>query len=337
MNQATLGIALILVAGLMAGDCMLPLKFNRSWQWENTWFVFSVTSLVILPWVLALTFVNQLFATYRALGWWQFVVPLLFGAGWGIAQVLFGLSVQRLGLGLAYAIIIGLGTMLGTLVPMFAQHRAQLSPAILVDVFCGIAVMIIGISLSAWAGKQREHATESEISTAPGERYFAAILQAIVCGLLAPMLNYSFAFGEPIALAAQQFGNSPAQSAYAVWPIGLAGGLLPNIGYSIYLLRKKKTATLFRTATPDIYWSLMMAVLWMGAFALYGMSAAYLGIFGTSIGWGLFQIFMIITATVSGVVMGEWKQAPKQAVRILAFSLVLLVVATGLLAMANRP
>src|SRR5260370_13832798 len=56
-----------------------------------------------------------------------------------------------------------------------------------------------------------------------------------------------------------------------------------------------------------------MGVLWMGAFALYGMSASYLGAFGTSIGWGLFQIFMIMTATLSGVLTGEWRRAPRRA------------------------
>ena len=52
------GIALTLLAGLMSGNCMLPLKFNRSWKWENTWLVFSVVSLIILPWALALGLVD---------------------------------------------------------------------------------------------------------------------------------------------------------------------------------------------------------------------------------------------------------------------------------------
>ena len=34
------GIFLILVAGVMAGDSMLSLEFNRKWGWENTWLVF---------------------------------------------------------------------------------------------------------------------------------------------------------------------------------------------------------------------------------------------------------------------------------------------------------
>jgi L-rhamnose-H+ transport protein len=330
-----IGIALIVVAGLMAGDCMLPLKFNRKWRWENTWLIFSLVSLVVLPWTFALSLVHHLFQTYTELTAYQLAIPILFGAGWGIAQVLFGISIQRLGLALAYAIVVGLGTLLGTLVPLFVQHRAQVSRTLLIQVLAGIAVLLVGIALSAWAGQIREHRQEAGTASPLG-RYNAAVFVAVLCGLLAPMLNYSFAFGQDIALAAVRLGTPEVRAAYAVWPIGLAGGLLPNIGYSIYLLRRNRTAALFQSTCPDIFWAILMAILWMGAFALYGMSATYLGRFGTSIGWGLFQIFMIMTATLSGVFTGEWKSAPRLARALLGLSITCLSCATALLASANR-
>jgi L-rhamnose-H+ transport protein len=150
------------------------------------------------------------------------------------------------------------------------------------------------------------------------------------------MLNYSFAFGQDIAVAAVRLGNPEVRAAYAVWPIGLAGGLLPNVGYSIYLLRRNRSGALFQSKSPDVFWAIIMASLWMGAFALYGMSATYLGRFGTSIGWGLFQIFMILTATISGVFTGEWKHAPRFARALLLLSTIFLAGATTLLAYANR-
>jgi L-rhamnose-H+ transport protein len=79
-----------------------------------------------------------------------------------------------------------------------------------------------------------------------------------------------------------------------------------------------------------------MAALWMGAFALYGMSAAYLGSLGTSIGWGLFQIFMIMTATLSGVWTGEWRHARRRATLLVSLGLSCLTGATILLALGNR-
>jgi L-rhamnose-H+ transport protein len=234
----SLGIALALVAGLMSGNCMLPMKFTRSWKWENTWLVFSLVSLVILPWMLALGLVSHLFAVYRGLSLLQLAVPFLFGAGWGIAQVLFGISVQRLGLGLAYAIIVGLGAALGTLVPLFTQHRSQVGVVALLEVLAGVAIMGIGISLSTWGGQIRERYHQSVAQSGTKSGYAAAVLLAILCGVMAPMLNYSFAFGQDIALQASHVGNTALRSAYAVWPIGLGGGLIPNIGYSLHLLKK---------------------------------------------------------------------------------------------------
>jgi L-rhamnose-H+ transport protein len=335
-NPLLIGVCLTLLAGLMAGNCMLPMKFNRSWQWENTWLVFTVVSLLILPWMLALGLVDHLFDAYRTLSFVQFAVPFLFGAGWGIAQVLFGISVSRLGLGLAYAVIVGLGALLGTLVPLFTQHRSQVGSAALFEILAGVAIMVIGISLSTAGGQIREQNQHTVPSSESANGYAAAVLLAILCGLMAPMLNYSFAFGQDVAHQAESIGNTALRSAYAVWPIGLAGGFLPNIVYSLYLLRKKKSWKFFRAPAPDIFWSVLMGVLWMGAMALYGMSAAYLGTFGTSIGWGMFQIFMIMTATLSGVMMGEWKGAPRKARFLLGLGLVCLTCATTLLAMGNH-
>ncbi len=56
-----------------------------------------------------------------------------------------------------------------------------------------------------------------------------------------------------------------------------------------------------------------MAALWMGAVAVYGVASVYLGRLGTSVVWGLFQIFMIITANSGGIATGEWKTAASAA------------------------
>src|SRR5882724_1631842 len=329
------GIFLTLIAGLMSGNCMLPMKFVRSWKWENVWLVFSVISLLVIPWVLALALVDNLFATYSTLSMRQFVLPILLGAGWGVAQVLFGISVTRLGLGLAYAIIVGLGALLGTLVPLFVQQHELAKGRPMIFVLSGVAVMVLGIIFSTWGGQVRERSKPGILVSQPGQNYFAAVLLAVLCGIMAPMLNYSFAFGQNIAIEAVHLGTPEVRAGYAVWPIGLAGGFIPNIIYSLYLLRKNRSWGAFRPARA-VLWPVLMGVLWMGAFALYGMAAIYLGSFGTSIGWGLLQIFMIMTATLSGVLTGEWKQAPALAKRLLSLGLSCLVGATVLLALGNR-
>jgi L-rhamnose-H+ transport protein len=335
MGQPLLaGVALTMAAGLMSGTCMLPVKFVRSWKWENLWLVFSLVSLVIIPWMLAIGLVGSLFETYRTLPFRQLAIPMLFGAGWGVAQILFGISVKRLGLGIAYAVIVGLGAVLGTLVPLFAQQRPTAKEHAIQLIVGGVAVMVIGISLTAWGGQIKERATDFSQS-ASRRAYPAAIFLAVLCGFMAPMLNYSFAFGQGIAQAAVRLGNQPVNGAYAVWPIGLAGGFLPNAAYSLWLLFKNRTWPLFRYARADLLWSCLMGILWMGAFALYGMSATFLGALGTSVGWGLLQIFMIMTATLAGALTGEWKHASRSATLLLSAGIASLTVAIVLLALGS--
>lgn len=333
-HSLLLGVPLVVIAGFMSGCCMLPMKFIRSWKWENVWLVFSILSLVVVPWSLALAFVSRLFDTYRSLGAQQLAVPMLLGAGWGIAQILFGVSVERLGLGIAYAIIVGLGAVLGTVVPFVLQQQGGGKEHTSELITCGVLIMAIGIALTAWAGQINEHAT-SPIRNPVHRSYAFAISLAILCGLMAPMLNYSFAFGQNIAKAAVAFGNKPVWAAYAVWPIGLAGGLVPNLLYSAWLLVRNRSWVLFRSSRPDFFRSSLMGVLWMGAFAMYGMSATFLGALGTSVGWALLQIFMIMTAIFAGVFTGEWLHAPRSAKLLLSTGIAGLTIATVLLAVSN--
>lgn len=325
-----IGLGMTLLAGLLAGNSMLPMKFVKRWQWENTWLVFSLVSLLLIPWALAFAMVQRLGPLYASLPASAFAAPLLFGAGWGIAQVLFGLSVARLGLALGYAIIIALGAVLGTLVPLFVQNRAVLGTSRGALILAGVLVMVIGISASSWAGKLRE----GEVKT--GGTYKRDVAIAVLCGVMAPMLNYAFAFGHPIAEAAVRMGTSKESAGYAVWPIALLGGLGPNVVYCLYLLQRNRSWGLFRGGwIRDGSMGVCMGIFWMGAMSLYGVGSVFLGALGTSVGWALFQIFMIMTANVSGVMTGEWKGAPGAAILTLLAGLALLAVATVLMAMGN--
>lgn len=344
-SSLMLGIVLTLLAGVMSGNCMLPMKFSKGWQWENIWLVFTLVSLVVLPWSLALILVKHLFEVYRSLTFVELGIPFLFGAGWGIAQVLFGISIKRLGMGLGYAIIVGLGALLGTLVPLFVQHRAQVGAKAMLEILTGVAVMILGIGVSAWAGQMREREAPAAVGkdgeiavaarTSVGSGYFAAVFLAVLCGVMAPMVNFSFAFGQAIANHAVLLGNSEIHAAYAIWPVGLAGGFVVNTAYSLYLIQKRRSWSAFGAPSQDVVLPIMMGILWMGAIALYGMSATYFGSLGTSVGWGIMQIFQVMAATLSGVLTGEWKGASSRAQLLLVCGLVCLTIAMSMLAMGN--
>ena len=78
-----IGVVLTILAGVLAGNCMLPLKFLGRWKWENAWLVFTVVSLVILPWGLAITLTENLISTYASLSLRQLAIPMGFGFGLG--------------------------------------------------------------------------------------------------------------------------------------------------------------------------------------------------------------------------------------------------------------
>jgi L-rhamnose-H+ transport protein len=323
------GLALAIASGVLSGACMFPLKFPRRWRWENTWLVFSIVSLLVVPGTLAFLVVPGLTSVYAGIPLAQWAATVLFGLGWGFAQPLFGLSIARLGLALTYAIVIGLVSVLGTLVPLITQARSETNALIV----SGIVVMASGVTAMGWAGRSRER--DSEAAGKAGSRkvaYRSALTMAIACGVLSPMLNYSFAFSEPIQSAAVASGTAPAFAGYAIWPVTLAAGFLPNVLYSLYLLRKNRSWNLFRFGVPDAALAVAMGSLWMGSLALYGMCAARLGALGTSMGWGIVQTLTLLTAAALGGFTHEWKGSSKSTCRIRFAGLALLIVATFLMA-----
>jgi len=334
-SHIVFSVFLVMFAGVLSGNFMSPLRAVRTWKWENSWLVFSFGSLLIIPVLLAVFTVPSLGGVYSSLGAMDILVPLLFGAGWGIAQVLFGVSVVNLGMALGFAIVIGLGATFGVLVPALVQHPEIFHTSRGALLLTGVAAMLAGVAVCGWAGRERERA-EATAPTPRTANYGGALALAILCGVLAPMMNYAFAFGQNIAHSAERFGAHPVSASFAVWLIALAGGLVPNVAYSVYLLNRNRSWGNFKSLWPDAGLSSLMALMWMGAVTLYSAAAWYMGPLGTSAGWGLFQIFMILAANVSGLLLGEWKPAGKRPVRILYGGVGLLAVATALMSFANR-
>lgn len=328
------GLLLALGSGLTAGNAMLPLKFTRRWKWENTWLVFSVLALGAIPWLLALLLVKEAGQVYRQLQARQVAVPMLFGAGWGFSHVLFGISVARLGIALGSAVVMGLVAVLGTAVPLMVLKPEVLGTFRGVMAILGVVLTASGIAFSGWAGALRDRAGAKEKRGRGG--YGLSVLLAIACGLLSPMFNYAFAFGQDVAGVAIRHGNSPLTAVYAVWPLALSGGLVPTMGYCGYLLRRNGSWGAFAPARRDVLLTLAMAILWTGSFALYGMSTVCLGALGTSVGWGITQIVVILAANASGIAAGEWTAVAARARRRLWIGMSLLAAAIGFLAAANQ-
>lgn len=314
--ETELGVLLAAFGGIMVGNCMVPLKYMRRWRWENVWIIFSLVALVLVPWGIALARLPNLFSIYSNVKLSNFLMSFLFGSGWGVAQVLFGLAVIRIGMALSFAITIGLSAALGSLVPLLLRHPEFLSSGRGLILLLGIFLMIAGVVACSWAGRRREREQRTKVLS-PGSvdagSYMGGLMLAVAAGLLAPMLNYALAFGDSILMEAIRQHTARADAPYAVWPIALAGGALPNLIYASWLIRKNKTWSNFFPLWPEISLGTIMGVLWMGSVAAYGTATTLLGVFGASIGWSIYQICIILTANVSGWIAGEWKGVSQPA------------------------
>jgi L-rhamnose-H+ transport protein len=78
--------------------------------------------MIILPWFVVLVTVPNVGGIFGRTSWLTLSKILVFGFGWGIGSVLFGLGIDRLGLGLGYGIILGLDSLIGTFLPLLVLH-----------------------------------------------------------------------------------------------------------------------------------------------------------------------------------------------------------------------
>lgn len=334
MHNTAGGMGLLIVAGIMNASFALPMKFVRSWVWENTWLLWSVFALLVLPPALAFATIPDFAGVLHSGGGVVWLVAMC-GAAWGIAQVLFGLALDKIGIALTFSIVLGLSAAMGSLIPLIRLHSDRLLTRDGAISLAGIALVLLGVAASAVAGKMRDRAKDVN---APSTNHFGAGLgMAIASGICASMMNVGFAYGAPLATAAAAHGANSLWLTDAIWVPLMAGGALPNIAYCLYLLNKRGTAVNFTVSSfgRNIPLAFVMAILWFGSSVFYGIATAFIGELGPVVGWPLFMSLIVIVASVLGVWTGEWRQAGKRPLRVQGLAVLVLVIAVVVLSRAT--
>jgi len=332
-SAALTGTVLAVIGGIIHGSFALPMKrIEKRWAWENIWLVYSVVGLICLPILLAVATVPSLGDVYAGASGALLLQIALYGAGWGIGSTLFGLGISRIGMALGFAIILGMTSCLGSLIPMLALHPEELNTPKGHALLLGLAIVLAGIILCARAGalRDRDHAKSASPGTHAAGAFLAGLIICLFSGVLSPMLNFGFVFGAPLQAAAAQHGAAAGMEANVIWVPGLGGGFLINAGYSVYRLFKNRTWGNFTApGTPLWFWigSALMGLLWFGGLSIYGMGAAILGARGGVLAWPVFMSTVILTANVSGWLSGEWKGAKRSSLALSWAGLALLIVA----------
>lgn len=328
------GIAGVLIGGFLNGSFVLPMKKLGRWQWENTWLVYSVVGLIIVPWAMALAVVPNLGQIFHQTSWGTLAEVLIFGFGWGVGSVLFGLGVNRLGLAVGYGIILGLIAPIGTFLPLLVLHPERLWTNQGKALIIGTLLVIVGIVFCAVAGRRREREVK-QLGRMIQAGFMVGLVICVLSGIFSPMLNFAFVFGEELQKQAASFGASPTMASNAIWSLTLTAGFVANAGYCVYLLQKNRTWSLFKGSTvPPGYWvgGSVMGIVCFGSFMAYGMGATALGPLGGIVGWPLFMSMSLITSNAWGALTGEWAGASRRSYGYSLVGIALLIVAITVIA-----
>ena len=343
------GFLLTVIGGTSTGFCLLPLKFERIWKWENFWLVYTVVSLLIVPPVLAFELCPGLMGVYCALPVRALAVPFVFGALWGFAQLGAGVGVHRLGFAISGAILGGVGTAVGTLVPLIMQHSAMVFQTSGLLIFAGTGITLVAVSLCGWAGYHREQLTRAQgrgagfgshetamTQAEPTSRgYLWMLIAVVLSGVLSAFTNIALGYSGDLMARVREAGAAPQWAPFAVWPVVLLGGAIANLGYAFFLLSRNKSWGNFGGGPREAFNPALGACLWMGGIALYSSATTYLGVLGVSIGFALFTIVLILCGQLSGLFTGEWKQIPVRISGKFALGVTLLFLAIITFAAAN--
>lgn len=338
LTGSVFGFILVTLGGLSNGSFLAPMTKMKKWEWENTWIIYSAIAFFIFPCLFILISISNIWQIYASAGFGTVLLVFIFGLGWGIGSVAFGLGVYYVGMALGYAIILGLISSIGSLVPLAVLHPERLLSTESAILYIGILEMFLGLAICAKAGMMRgtSGTGSKKEQSASRSKFQWGLVICIISGLMSSCMNFAIAFGKEITNQAINFGASNVTATYPLLGVTLAGGFFLNVLYSIYLLRKNKTWNKFR-AGGSWYWvgALIMGFLWYTGLALYGFGILLLGDLGASIGWPITMMVGIIAGNFWGFFTGEWKNCDKKVITLQIAGIIVLSLAIAIIGYGN--
>lgn len=334
-----MGLGVVTLAGFLVGTMTWPMKVAKKLDFEHQWLPAMLGGLIVLPWAITLLGCPGAPDAYREVGAATLIKANLFSIAWGIANVLLGVCVARIGAGLTFAILTGVGATIGVLTPtifkgsgLFAHAPGLTSPAGLV-MLLGAALMLGGVYVTARAGRAREGAAAS---AGTGSKNLGPILLAVLAGVLSAGISFTFVFSQgPIVEAMTRHGASPLVANASVWAIALLGGASVNVIYPLVLIIRGRSWGKYRGAGGQALIATLIGIQFFLGILLLGKGMLWLGTLGASVGFGIQQGMQILGGQAVGFASGEWKGAPAAAVRTMQLAVGILLAAAIVMALAN--
>lgn len=327
-----------MLAGLMLGLYALPEKFTKDFQFENTWGLFFMLTMFVVPIIASMALIQGFGEVFQSVS--SDVLVKMAGAGflWGIGVMMWGKAINHIGLSLGFSLFIGTVILIGSLLPFFVDGLPATKA--FTTIMAGILVVLVGVIANGRAGLIREKDEQKTTTDATEKKgsVLTGILIAVVGGLLATGFSYANAVGRPsLHEASQAAGNADWVTAVAVmFPIFISGGIVMLL-YFAWELSRKNAWGHFKTPHfgKNLWLILIMAVFHYAASALFAYAAFRLGSVGNTVGYAIFNTASVATAIVSGLVTGEWANASGRARNSLYFGLACMVIGIIIVAVGN--
>jgi L-rhamnose-H+ transport protein len=331
------GVVWALLAGVMLGLYALPEKYTKDFKYENTWGLFFILTMFVVPIIASVVLLGgfDVFGMVDSSIIWKMAVASVL---WGTGVMMWGKAINHIGLSLGFSLFIGTVILVGSVIPFFVGGLPAMN--VFTTILVGLAVVLAGVVMNGKAGLAREQ-DEKDAGEEKDETkgsMLTGIIIAVVGGLLATGFSFANAVGAgPLGEAVAELGLVPWKTAVAVmFPIFISGGVVMGL-YFIQQLSQKKLWGDFRTArfVPNFFLIFIMAFFHYAASALFAFAASKLGASGNTVGYAIFNASCVITAIVSGIVVGEWKKASSKARGLLYSGLACMVVGIIIIAVGN--
>jgi hypothetical protein len=334
------GLILVCLAGILAGAIALPIKYMQRFRYEHWALIANIVALVLLPWIFVLTLCPNAITAFSSLPVPLLIKANLFTIAWGIANVMVGICLVRIGVSLTIGLMMSIGMPIGVLLPMilrgtgaFSQAPPLQSPAGYV-ILAGVVVLMAAIYFTTVAGFGRDRILHQQNRGTTG--FTSGLIMTILAGFLQVGLSFAFVYTQAdIVIALQNQGANEIASIAGVWAIALPGGALVNILYPVWLLNTKRGWGEFAGNWREIGLGLLMGIIFFSFVILNGKGMLMLGSLGASVGFGVYQALMMITSQVIGFAHGEWRGINGKPRNQIYIALAILLVAVCLMAYGN--
>jgi L-rhamnose-H+ transport protein len=335
------------LGGLASASFYVPYRGVKRWSWEIFWLTGGIFSWLLAPWFFAAVRTEDLLGVLGAAPRSTILWPILFGMLWGFGGLTYGLTMRYLGLSLGMAVVLGLCTVFGTLIPPIFQGEfaAKLLETTSGNIILlGLLITMMGIAVVALAGARKDATLSAEQKAAAVAEFDfrKGVAVAVFSGIMSSCFAFGLAAGEPIKAISAAAGTGPLWTGLPVLCLVMFGGLVTNALWCLYLIVRNRSGGQWMgrgdAAGAPLLANLLLCAfggtLWYFQFFFYTMGESQMGRFGFS-SWTVHMASIIIFGTLWGFAFREWKEAATGTRAMVWSGVGLLVLATVVIGYGN--